>query len=205
MAQNGMGEQAIEGLNQSILTATDRSAYLFSKIKPIFKDVVIAVIILLIGLIIGKILGRVVQKLLNSFELNLLIKKATGIRIRMEEFLGKLVSYVIFFISAIMALDVLKLTLFTLQIISGLIIVMIVVSIFISIKDFFPNIIAGFYLHKKKMFKEGDIVKIDKVTGKIEQINLTEIRIVTKSGDTIYIPSSLFTKKEFVKKVRKKN
>ena len=205
MAQNGIGEQAMNGLNQSILTATDRSAYLFSKIKPIFKDVVIAVIILLIGLIIGKILGRVVQKLLNSFELNSLIKKATGIRIRMEEFIGKVVSYVIFFISAIMALDVLKLTSFTLQIISGLIIVMIVVSIFISIKDFFPNIIAGFYLHKKKMFKEGDIVKIDKVTGKIEQINLTEIRIVTKSGDTIYIPSSLFTKKEFVKKVRKKN
>ena len=205
MAQNGIGEQAMNGLNQSILTATDRSAYLFSKIKPIFKDVVIAVIILLIGLIIGKILGRVVQKLLNSFELNSLIKKATGIRIRMEEFLGKLVSYVIFFISAIMALDVLKLTLFTLQIISGLIIVMIVVSIFISIKDFFPNIIAGFYLHKKKMFKEGDIVKIDKITGKVEQINLTETRIVTKSGDTIYVPSSLFTKKEFVKKVRKKN
>jgi len=205
MAQNGIGEQAMNGLNQSILTATDRSAYLFSKIKPIFKDVVIAVIILLIGLIIGKILGRVVQKLLNSFELNSLIKKATGIRIRMEEFIGKVVSYVIFFISAIMALDVLKLTLFTLQIISGLIIVMIVVSIFISIKDFFPNIIAGFYLHKKKMFKEGDIVKIDKITGKVEQINLTETRIVTKSGDTIYVPSSLFTKKEFVKKVRKKN
>ncbi|MBT4824968.1 mechanosensitive ion channel [Candidatus Woesearchaeota archaeon] len=205
MAQNGIGEQAMNGLNQSILTATDRSAYLFSKIKPIFKDVVIAVIILLIGLIIGKILGRVVQKLLNSFELNSLIKKATGIRIRMEEFIGKVVSYVIFFISAIMALDVLKLTSFTLQIISGLIIVMIVVSIFISIKDFFPNIIAGFYLHKKKMFKEGDIVKIDKITGKVEQINLTETRIVTKSGDTIYVPSSLFTKKEFVKKVRKKN
>ena len=75
----------MDPINQSILTATDRTAYLFSKIKPIFKDVVIAVIILLIGLIIGKILGRVVQKLLTSFELNLLIKKATGIRIRMEE------------------------------------------------------------------------------------------------------------------------
>ena len=46
---------------------------------------------------------------------------------------------------------------------------------------------------------------VKSVYDNFEQINLTEIKIATKSGDTIYVPSSLFTKKEFVKKIRKTN
>ncbi|MFH1439965.1 MAG: mechanosensitive ion channel domain-containing protein [Candidatus Woesearchaeota archaeon] len=196
--------ETTELLNQSLLTATDRTAYLSSKIKPIFKDVVIAVIILLIGLIIGKIVGRIIQKLLNSLELNMLIRKTTGIRIRIEEFLGKATEYIIFFIAIIMALDVLNLTSSIAYIISLIILMIITISVFVSIKDFFPNIISGIYLLKKNQFKEGDIIKVDTIEGKIIQINLTDIKIETKKGDIIFIPCSLFTKKEFIVKSKKK-
>ena len=103
---------------ENILTTTDRTAYLYSKIQPIFKDVVVAIIILLIGLIIGKLLGRVIQKILTSFELDKLVRKVTGLKISMEEFLGKITSYSVFIIAVIIALDVLNLTSIIVYIIS---------------------------------------------------------------------------------------
>ncbi|MBT4540698.1 mechanosensitive ion channel [Candidatus Woesearchaeota archaeon] len=187
-------------INESLLTSTDRTAYLYSKVQPIFTEIVVAVIILLIGLIIGKILGRVVQKLLNSLELNKLIRKSTGMRVRIEEFFAKITSYFIFFIAIIMALDVLNLTSSIIYIVSIMIIAIIVISIAISIKDFIPNMIAGLYIHKKNMFKEGKKIKIDGLEGTIEQINLTEIKLITKKGDIVFIPNSLLTKKEVVVK-----
>jgi len=124
---------------ENILTTTDRTAYLYSKIQPIFKDVVVAIIILLIGLIIGKLLGRVIQKILTSFELDKLVRKVTGLKISMEEFLGKITSYSVFIIAVIIALDVLNLTSIIVYIISIILIAIIVFSIFVSIKDFFPK------------------------------------------------------------------
>ncbi|MBI4453807.1 mechanosensitive ion channel [Candidatus Woesearchaeota archaeon] len=185
---------------ENILTTTDRTAYLYSKIQPIFKDVVVAIIILLIGLIIGKLLGRVIQKILTSFELDKLVRKATGLKISTEEFLGKITSYSVFIIAVIIALDVLNLTSIIVYIISIILIAIIVFSIFVSIKDFFPNIIMGIYIHRTSPFKEGDHIKIDNIEGTVAQINLTEIKLETKSGDIIYIPNSLLMKKEIVKK-----
>lgn len=187
-----------DAINESLLTTTDRTAYLYSKIKPVFTEVIVAIIILLIGLIIGKILGRVVHKLLNSLELNKLIKKSTGMRLRMEEFIAKITSYFIFFIAIVMALDVLNLTSSIIYIVSIMIVLIIVISVAISIKDFIPNIIAGIYINKKKMFKEGKNIKIDNIEGKIEEIRLTEIKLLTKSGDIVFIPNSLLTKKEVI-------
>jgi len=193
----------VEAINESLFTTADRWSYIYSKIQPFFKEIVVAVIILLIGLIIGKILGRIVQKLLNSIELNRLVRKATGIRVRIEEFLGSITSYFIFFVSIVMALDVLNLTSFILYIISIMIMLIIVISIVISIKDFIPNIISGLYIHKKSPFKEGDVISIDGVEGEVKQINITEIKLQTKKGDTIFIPNSLLTKREVIKKGKK--
>jgi small-conductance mechanosensitive channel len=190
----------ISTINDSLLTTTDRTAYLYSKVKPIFTEIVVAIIILLIGLIIGKILGRIVQKMLNSLELNKIIKKTTGIRVRIEEFIAKMTSYFIFFIAIVMALDVLNLTSSIVYIVSIMIVAIIVISVAISIKDFIPNMIAGVYINKKKMFKEGKKIKIDNIEGKIEEIRLTEIKLLTKDGDTVYIPNSLLTKKEVIVK-----
>lgn len=188
--------------NESILTTTDKTAYMYSQLSPLFSKIVVAVIILLIGIIIGKLVGMVVQKLLNSIELNMLIRKAAGIRIRMEEFIGKLISYFIFFISIIMALDILQLTSIILYIISIMIIVIIVFSIVLSIKDFIPNIISGLYLHKKNFIREGDSLIMDGIKGKVIHINLTETRIQTPGGDLIYIPNSTLTKEKVVIKKR---
>ena len=192
-------------LNDSILTTSSKSAYIYQQIQPFFSKLVVAVIILLIGIIIGKLLGRLTQKLLNSIELNMLIRKAVGLRIRMEEFIGKLVSYFIFFITVIIALDILELTSIILYILSIMIIVIIILSFFIGIKDFIPNIIAGLYIHKKRYIREGDTLTLDGLKGKVIHVNLTETRIETSKGDLIYIPNSTLTKKEIIIKRKKES
>ena len=101
-----------------------------------------------------------------------------------------------------MALDILKLTSSILYIIAAMIMVIIIFSVAISIKDFIPNIIAGIYIHKKKLFKEGDNIKIDNIEGKVQQITLTEIMLITKKGDQVHIPNSILAKKKITKKKR---
>ena len=188
---------ADEILTESLLTTADRSAYLYSKIKPIFTDLFVAVIILLIGLIIGKLLGRLVQKVLSSLEINKLIKKGTGINIRLEELFGRAVSYCIFFVSFIMALDIIGLTEFITYIVSVVIIIVIILSFMVELKEFIPNLFAGIYLHRKKAISEGKTIEVDGITGKIAETTLTETKIETKKGDVIYIPNSLLRRKGF--------
>ena len=74
----------------------------------------------------------------------------------------------------------------------------------LSIKDFMPNMFAGFFIHQKRFIKEGDIIKVDNIKGKIVHVNLVETTIETKQGDIIYIPNSLLTKKTIVKVKKKK-
>ncbi|MBU3942155.1 MAG: mechanosensitive ion channel family protein [Nanoarchaeota archaeon] len=173
-------------------------------LSGIFTKLVVAVIIVLIGLVAGKLLGKLIHKLLHEIELNKLIKKSAGIKISAEEIISFFVTYFIYFIFIVMALNQLGLTTVVLHMISGAILIIIIISIMLSIKDFMPNMFAGFFIHQKRFIKEGDIIKVDNIKGKIMHINLVETTIETKQGDIIYIPNSLLTKKTIVKVKKKK-
>jgi len=173
-------------------------------LSSVFTKLVVAVIIVLIGLVAGKLLGKLIHKLLHEIELNNLIKKSAGIKISMEEIISSFVTYFIYFIFIVMALNQLGLTTVVLHMISGAILIIIIISIMLSIKDFMPNMFAGFFIHQKRFIKEGDIIKVDNIKGKIVHVNLVETTIETKQGDIIYIPNSLLTKKTIVKVKKKK-
>jgi len=173
-------------------------------LSGIFTKLVVAVIIVLIGLVAGKLLGKLIHKLLHEIGLNQLIKKSTGIKIAIEEIISSFVTYFIYFIFIVMALNQLGITTVILHMISGAILIIIIISIMLSIKDFMPNMFAGFFIHQKGFIKEGDIIKVDNIQGKIIHINLVETKIETKQGDIIYIPNSLLTKKTIVKVKKKK-
>jgi len=160
---------------------------------------VVAVIIVLIGFIIGKIVGRLLQKILKEVELNNIIKKATHIKINLEEGFSLFATYFIYFIAIIMALSQLGLTTTVLNMISAAVIVVIIISIFLGIKDFVPNLISGIFIHRKGFVKEGDRIRVKDIEGKVIKINLVETRIKTKKGDVIYIPNTLLTRNEVVK------
>ncbi len=179
-------------------------SHLPNLLSGIFTKLVVAVIIVLIGLVAGKLLGKLIHKLLHEIELNNLIKKSAGIKISMEEIISSFVTYFIYFIFIVMALNQLGLTTVVLHMISGAILIIIIISIMLSIKDFMPNMFAGLFIHKKKFIKEGDIIEVDNTKGKIAHINLVETTIETKQGDIVYVPNSLLTKKTIIKVKKKK-
>jgi small conductance mechanosensitive channel len=174
-------------------------------LSGLFTKMVVAVIILLIGFVIGKILGKIVKNLLHSIEFNQIIKRATGIRISLEEGISVFVTYFIYFLFIIMALNQLGLTTVVLHMISGAILIIIIISILLSIKDFMPNMFSGLFIHRKRFINVGDVIKVENTEGKVVHINLVETKIETDKGDIIYFPNSLLTKNKVIKLKKKKS
>jgi len=164
---------------------------------------VVAFVILLIGLIAGKLLGKLIHKILKEIELDKTIKSAVNVKLPLTEIISSIVTYLIYFIAIVMALDNLGVATQVLNIISIGVIVILILFIFLGMKDFIPNAISGMFLHKKKFINKGDNIKIDDVEGKVIYINLVETRIKTESGDIIYIPNSQMTSKKVIKKKKK--
>ena len=165
--------------------------------------IVVALIILLLGFIIGRILGKVVQRLLHEIETDKVIKSTTKIRTSIEDLIGRFVSYFIYFVTIIMALSQLGLSTTVLHIITAAVILIIVISIVLAVKDFIPNMIAGFIIYEKRLFKKGEFIKVGTTEGKVIHVSLIDTRIETKSKDVVYLPNSIIVRTG-VTKLRKK-
>jgi small-conductance mechanosensitive channel len=79
-------------------------------------------------------------------------------------------------------------------------IILIVLSLTLAIRDFFPNAVGGIVIAKKKMLNIGDTIEIDNIKGKVNKLSLIAVEVITKKGDLIYIPNSLISKKILIKK-----
>ena len=168
-------------------------------LSGVFTKIVVAIIILLLGFIIGKIMGRLIQKVLHEFQTDKALKNAAGINFSIEHLIGALLSYFIYFISIIMALNQIGLTSIILNMLSGAVILLILISIILAIKDFVPNMVAGIFIFQKGIIKKGDKIAFDKINAKVLETTLIETKLESKSKDTIYIPNSALIKKEITK------
>lgn len=174
---------------------------LWSWAQGFLNNIAAAVIVLLIGFILGRVLGKLAIKGLHEAEINRFLKKA-GIRFPLEEFLGRTVEYVLYFIAIAIALEQLGLSIFALYLVVASALAVLVIAFLLGIKDFIPNFIAGVRLHAKKYFSEGDTITVGSVTGKVKDLGLLETKLTTKQGDTIHVPNSQLLKQEL--KVKKK-
>jgi len=175
--------------------------FLQNVFSGLLTNAVIAIIIILIGFIVGRIVGKLVQGILHELELNTILGKA-GIKTSIEELIGTITSYFIYFVAVIMALNQIGITSVVLNILAGGAVVLIIISLVLAVKDYIPNLFAGIFIHQKRFIRNGDWIKVKNVEGKVTHINLVETRIETKNKDIIYVPNSFLTKNEVVK-VRK--
>jgi len=164
-----------------------------------FTKFVVAVIILLIGFIVGKLIGRLVYKFLHSVELNAQLKKLAGVKVGLEEILEAFTTYFIYFVTIVTVLQQLGLATTVLNMIAGGVIVIIILSTLLGVKDFIPNAVAGFIIQKKGFIKVGEVIKVKGMQGKVVKINLVETKIETEGQDIIFIPNSVLTKTEVIK------
>ena len=169
-------------------------------ISDLLLRFILAAIILLVGIVIARIAGKVIHRLLHEIELNKLVKNATRTDIPIEDLASKAVVYIIYFFTIVMALNQLGITSFILYIISVGIIVVIIISFVLGVRDFIPNMFAGLNIQKKGFLKEGDNIEFQGTKGKVQRINLVETSIKTRSGDLISIPNSVLIKNVVKKK-----
>lgn len=171
---------------------------------PFYTRIIIAIIIMVLGLIVGKISGRLVSKILAEIELDRLIKATTGIKLRLQSFIGSFVSYFIYFIFTIWALEKIGLGSIILNILAGSILILVILALLLGLRDFMPNAVAGMFLHFKGIIKENDWVRFENVEGRVLQVDLVETKIETASNDILYVPNSIIVKNKIFKKKKKK-
>lgn len=162
----------------------------------LFYKFIVAIILLLIGFILGKICGRLIYKFLHSFELNENFSKLAGVSIKIEEIAESFTTYFIYFVTIVIVLQQVGLVSTILHMIAAGVIILIILSTFLGIKDFIPNAMAGFFIQRKKEFRTGQRIKVKGMQGIITEINLLETKIETKGGDIIFIPNSVLSKTE---------
>ncbi len=167
-----------------------------------FVNLVIAIVIILIGLVIGKVLEKVIYQMLKEIELNKFLKKSTGVRINADHLISNFFSYFIYFISFVAALDQIGVASVILYLLSGAVLVLILFSFFLAIRDLFPNFIAGIYLYRKEKLKEGNKIEIDDIRGELIHVDLLQTKIKTKKGDILFLPNSIVANSKI--KIKKK-
>lgn len=178
-------------------------SYTEQLVSQFFGRIIVAIIIILVGFIIGRILGKIIYHLLHEIELDKFLKKG-NLNFGAEKLISHTITYFVYFMAFIWALNAIGLTTTVLNMISAAALILIIVSILLAIKDFIPNFISGLIIFQNKSIEEGDTIKIDGLMGKIKNISLIETEILTKRGDIIHIPNSILTKKELVVKKSKK-
>lgn len=166
--------------------------------------IVLGLLIFVVALILGKILGKIVEKVTANIGIGEILQKITKVSIKVEKIAGGIVSYLIYFLGFVMALNQIGITTTVLNILSGAVLVLVLIVIFLSVKDVIPNIVAGFMIHGKGLIVEGDIIKIHDIEGKVVQTNLVETRVETEKKDIIFVPNARLVKYEVIKKAPKK-
>lgn len=166
-------------------------------LSNVLTKFLVAILVMLVGFILGKLAGKIIQKILSEMKLNDLLKKIR-IYVNAEQMLSSFVTYFIFFVSIILALNQMGVTSAILNIISLGIIALIVISIILAIKDFFPNFFAGMHIFGKKLLSVGDVIRYKQIEGEIIEITLLETIVITRSKDIIYIPNVNFLKNEVI-------
>ena len=159
---------------------------------------VVAIVILLLGFIAGKFIGATLQRALKEIELNKIMRNATGINWSVEKLISNIVMYLIYIVVIIMALEAMQITSTVIYIILTLIVVAVITSFILAVKDYIPNMMAGFTIYRKQIVQLNDKIKVKNIEGKVTHISLTETIVKTKEGDIIFIPNASLTRKEIV-------
>ena len=177
--------------------------YILESLSETILKIVIGIIIFLVGFVIGKLLGRLLYKILNEIEINKFIKNSTGLKINADHLISNILSYAIYFLSLVAALEQIGIANIILYLLSAAVILIILISFFVGVRDFLPNLIAGIYLYRKQGMKEGSYIEVKEIKGELMHIDLFQTKIKTKSGDILFLPNSVVANSKV--KIKKKS
>ncbi|MEK9635341.1 MAG: mechanosensitive ion channel domain-containing protein [Candidatus Woesearchaeota archaeon] len=170
---------------------------IYDALKYLSVSFGLAFLIFLMGLILSNFLSTLAYKFVKKIKIP--IKKLIKLKKEPEIYAKNIVKYIIISIFTIMSLlqigIAVSLMNFLLYIFAGILII----SFGLSLRDFFPNAIAGIYVIYKKLLKTGDKIEIDNISGKIFEINLINTHLIMSTGNVLIIPNSYLIKNIIIK------
>ena len=165
-----------------------------------FQKIVIGIIILLAGFGLGILAQKLLYKLLKEVGLNKIMSKV-GLTHNLEKWVSSIVSYVIYLVFIVIFLNHLGITSIVLYLVLGAVLMLIILTFLVGLKDVIPNFVAWLLLQRNSKIKHGHRVEVKEIYGIVEKVGYLETEIKTDSGDILYVPNSLFMKSKF--KVKK--
>jgi len=161
--------------------------------KSYISLIVEGVIILLVGFVLGMLAQKLLSKILKEIELNHIMSKV-GITYNLEKWISAIVSYVIYLVFIVFFLDHLGIGSIVLYLILGAILMLLILTFIVGLKDVIPNLVAWLVLQKDEKITVGRRVEVREIEGRVEKIGYLETEIKTEHGDTLYVPNTLFLK-----------
>ena len=176
--------------NSSAVLANEANAAL-SIVNPIIVKIVIAILIFFIGFVIGKIVQRLILKFFQISDLDVIFKKRTGIKQPLSTIVAYIISYFIYIVAIVMALN--RLDIATTLITTIVIILIVVLVLFV--------IFAGLILKIRGNIKQGDYIRIKdkRIEGYVASINSLNVRLETKKDEIVFVPNMVLFKSNIVK------
>jgi small conductance mechanosensitive channel len=186
--------------NNSVVLIDEANTAL-SILNPIVIKIVIAILIFLIGFVIGKILQKLVIKFFQISDLDKLFKKKTGIKLSLSLIVSNVLSYFVYIVAIVMALNQLQIATTIITTIVILLVVILILFVIFGLNDIFANFSAGVVIKLKGNIKPGDYIRIKNkhIEGYIVSMNTLNIRLETKKDEIVFIPNMVLFKSEIIK------
>ena len=159
-------------------------------VLKIVNRFIIAAVILLTGFIMGRIAFNLSKRILSEIKLDILVRSYTGIKLSMEETISNIIKYSIYFVALLFSVSQLGIENLTFNAIATGVLILIIISVILAVRDFFPNMLAGFFIRGNRDFKHGNLVRTENAMGRLVSVDLVETKIEMKSGEFIYLPNS---------------
>ena len=129
-------------------------------------------------------------------ELDKSLLRVTRLNIRLERIISGLVAFIIYFFSVIIALNQVGLLSIIIQWLSYAVVIAILISLTLGLRDIIPNLFAGLSLKRKLKLRVGKKINVGTVKGKISKLNSLYVHVVTKDEEIILVPYSQLMKEK---------
>jgi small-conductance mechanosensitive channel len=179
----------------------DEANNALSILNPLVLKIVIAILIFFIGFVIGKILQRLIIKFFQMSDLDKLFKKKTGIKVAPSTIIAAIVSYFVYIVAIVMALNRLEIATTIITTVVIILVVVLILFVIFGMNDIFANLTAGVTIRFKGNIKPGDYIRIKdkRIEGYIVSMNTLNVRIETKKDEIVFIPNMVLFKSEIIK------
>jgi small-conductance mechanosensitive channel len=165
-------------------------------IQTYVMDIIIGIVILLVGFGLGILAKKLTKRILTEVGLNKVMGKV-GVTVNLEKWVSTIISYVIYLFTVVIFLDQLGIKSIVLYLIAGALLMLVILTLLVGLKDVIPNFIGWLFIKKKNLISEGHKVHIREIAGTVERIGYLETEIKTDNHDLLYVPNSLFLRSKF--------